>query len=324
MEVLNNDILTQILTTSNITTSRDFKAVILVCRWWHHVAICNVKWYINTISTLMKRHPEIKWNIFMLRDSVTLEVLGDNQLTYNNRFMTNEQLNKFPKQVPIMLMIGYQHIESWLEANPDFKIDYNLLYINPHLSSAFITNHFDMFYRLSNGFIMCGHANFTLEMIQSTLNTEKHPLNLTMIIKNISGNPNITLELVTKYEKDINWTNLSLNNGLTLDIANAYIDKLDLLNVAQYAREEVIRAYHPRMNWRYISINPHLSLAFIEEHIDKIAFDLIWHNKNITESFIAKWLDKKPNWCAIMHNNIVSIEFAEAHLAAICEDLMDK
>jgi hypothetical protein len=93
----------------------------------------------------------------------------------------------------------------------------------------------------------------------------------------------------------INWKCISINQKLSEEFIEKYIDKVD---------------------WDYISIRQKLSESFIEKHKDKINWVYISQYQTLSESFIEKYGDK-INWFRISRHQTLSEEFIEKHMDKI-------
>ena len=100
----------------------------------------------------------------------------------------------------------------------------------------------------------------------------------------ISGNPNITLEMIDKYpDKPWDWQAISRNPNITIEIIEKYPNK--------------------PWDWYGISCNPNIRIETILKYPDK-PWNWSWIscNKNITMDDIEKYPAKLWDWISISEN----------------------
>ena len=92
--------------------------------------------------------------------------------------------------------------------------------------------------------------------------------------KNISSNPNITIEIIgNNPDKPWDWVFISANPNITMEIIDNSPDKpWDWWNISQKSNitMEIIENNPDKpWDWNLISINPNITMEFIEKYSDK-------------------------------------------------------
>ncbi len=256
----------------------------------NYIKLINSQWtdyYWNFILNNLDK--DLSWEGLSLNPNITMSIIDE----YNYLPWVWEKVSCNPN-ITIDFLLKYINKDwDWfslsenmnldiIENNLNLPWDWDGISNNKDINIEFILKYKDQDFCWRT---LSSHSNITIDNIIDTKYT------LPWKWKYIMLNPNITLDFINKYKNKINWSVLSSNNYLSMDI----IDN--------------------DLPWDYyiLSNNPNLTNEFINKHIDKKNIQFNWDviyqkinsTKNLTENIYFDFDNlNNINWKYLSGNNL--------------------
>jgi hypothetical protein len=314
--------------TNHFITGLQYKAVIGVCRHWHNAVSSpdQVRKWANVVSTIIYRHPEIKWkDNWSLAHKISPKMLDRDLSIIDNSEIQNGILNE----------IVDEHGYELLKRLPQWFIDKYPILRNEIfnrtglLSSDFIRQHMTQ----DEQDQIVQNRDMTLDLIKKYC----HKFN-PRDWANISCDNLLDEAFIRERIDKLNWVNLSLNDSFNMTLITEYIDICDWsgLSLNVNLTPKFIREHWDELDKDYLVQNPAFTMEFITEYYDQIDKELLTENPNLTAEFIREhwcYIDYRPSiihpsmtldlilecvhetdYMRVLQNPNMTIEFAEEYL----------
>jgi hypothetical protein len=243
----------------------------------------------NVLYELLQRFPDLDWKYFELgcNPNMDLHMLPRDKYRDDEAFWSSVSVN------PNIATIDF--IEETMDSIP---WNFEFFEMNPNITAEFILKYPDIFRRQSLADI-AGQPNIMPEQLLKFLKERQTP-NIGFLL---SGNPNLTEELVMQYEKEyrLNTAVLAINTNLSLDFLSKRCD-IKQLTSSLCERTDITLDFVLARNWFWhcdiLSANPNINPEEFIEHWYCYHSDTRWaNNPNLTFDFIAARLeDANMGW----------------------------
>jgi len=161
------------------------------------------------------------------------------------------------------------------------------------------------------------NPNFTMENIKEFCSITYPYIKWKEYIKDISYNPNISIEFIEKNISNLDWNGISDNDNFITDIN--FIKKYskflnwDILSYKNIPINLIEKTHDLPWNWHFISCKQNLTISFIKKFINKpLVWDTISRNQCLHIGwFKTKMFRTKFNWNMLSQNPSITIEMLE-------------
>jgi len=121
------------------------------------------------------------------------------------------------------------------------------------------------------------------------------------------------IDFVNKYQhKTWNWTALSLNKNITMNIILEYPEKpwnWNMLSKNINFNFDIVEKYPQKpWNWKYLSLNRNITMDIIEKYEDKWDWRALSSNHCITVDIFEKYHEKPWDWYWLSRNFGITID----------------
>ncbi len=249
-----------------------------------YVTFINNEWYAYFWNFILNNlDKDLSWKGLSLNPNITMDII-DNYIYLPWNW---ENVSKNPNLTFDFVLKYINKDWDWkilseniklyiIENNLHLPWDWTGISNNKNINIDFILKYKDQDFCWRT---LSSHSNITIDNIVDTKYT------LPWKWKYIALNPNITLNFIMKYKNKINWSLLSSNYNISMDIIDNDLP----------------------WNFDILSNNPHLTKEFINKHFDKFNLDVI--NQNSIENSIENiYFDfnnlNNINWKYLSGNNL--------------------
>jgi hypothetical protein len=300
-----------ILSPTNITQGCDYKAICATCTTWHKIAYTpeRAETYMNRLSTLIMRHPEIKWELgYVLSDYVTIDVLEKyiDTVTWDfasqNWRLTHEFIKTHSDKLSMDFVYNCCKCVEQLH-NYDTITDVTIwcdISKNAHLSHAFIEKYYDKL----------DHDQLSYHPNLDNVTSWKH-LSL-----------HATMEIIQNNIDRVDWNTLSSNCNLTPAFIRGNADKFNWDNLSTWISFDLIREFIHKVVYSSLIYNHNVPIEFIRDH-------KCWNSVKFahTTPFPCDYIrEHKPDidcWIDIFTYGSINLAFMEEHLCDFVRELED-
>jgi hypothetical protein len=319
------------LVASYITTGKAYKSAVGTCRAWYATIASSERRhsYMNVISTLMVRHPEIDWRPHTsLSCHMTQELLDEmitagtyNYISAVNPRLTIDFITKHKNHIDwIYLCQHTKYYQLLLEKFP-LRINWTAISCNKNITCEFIEQHIDKM----NFDALSYNEALTPKLIEKY----EHKISWDAL----PYHPSFNMSFIEKYKDMIDIEDFSLNSNLTPEFIRENVDELNWSDLSENVAltMPLIREFWDKLDWDSLGYNPNLSLEFIKEYIDKLVgcgVGSMMNNPFITLDFIREYIlplirREDSNWLELLFHPCATIEFLEEHFEKIMMELKE-